>query len=133
MGRILIACIFVAYALSACGADASPSGTSDRTNEPTVTIEAIAYRPALIEVAVGDTLSWTNEDESVKHTVTSGKPGDRGVPGLDNAVPDKPDGLFDGELATAGDMFEFTFDDAGTFEYFCRVHPVMTARVVVTD
>lgn len=67
----------------------------------------------------------------MKHTVTSGKPGDQGVPGLDNAKPSKPDGLFDGTLADAGDTFEFTFDEAGTFVYFCRVHPVMTARVVV--
>ena len=134
MRRIGLAAIAAALVMTACGGGAD-SPTSDTAAEapssPAVTIEAIAFDPAELEVSVGDTVTWTNQDEGVKHTVTSGKPGDKGVPGLGNEKPDKPDGLFDGSLADAGDTFEFTFDEAGTYNYFCEVHPVMTAVVVV--
>lgn len=134
MRRISLAVVACALALSGCASD-PPGGAAASAESKTthVTIEAIAFDPAELEVHVGDTVTWTNEDESVKHTVTSGKPGDRGVPGLDNAKPDKPDGVFDGTVATAGDTFEFTFERAGTYDYFCRVHPVMTATIIVSD
>jgi plastocyanin len=118
--------------LTGCGRDAVPAGEAAAPSRD-VTIEAIAYEPPELKVSVGDRVTWTNQDEGVKHTVTSGKPGDQGVPGLDNGKPDKPDGIFDGALGDAGDAFGFTFEEAGTFEYFCRVHPVMTARVVVAN
>jgi plastocyanin len=31
----------------------------------------------------------------------------------------------------AGDVYEFTFNEAGTFDYFCMVHPWMTGKVIV--
>ena len=121
-----------ALALVACG-DGGSSTTAREASPARVTIAAIAFEPPEIEVTSGDSVVWTNEDESVEHTITSGQPGDRGVPGLDNAKPDRPDGVFDGTVADAGDTFEFTFDEAGTFDYFCRVHPVMTGSVIVSD
>ncbi len=134
MKRIGSVVIAATLAFGACGGSA-PSATEgpESASSPEVTIEAIAFEPADLEVSVGDTVIWTNEDAEVKHTVTSGKPGDRGVPGLDNAKPDKPDGVFDGTVADAGDTFEFTFEKPGTFAYFCRVHPAMTATITVTN
>ena len=126
--------LVAAALLSSCaeGGSSTPTGSAKASN-PAVTIEAIAFEPSDLEVAVGDTVTWTNRDAAVKHTVTSGTPGDKGVPGLDQAKPDKPDGVFDGSLADDGDTFEFEFTKAGTYDYFCRVHPVMTARVVVSN
>ena len=126
--------LVVACLLSSCAEGGSPTpGGAENDSAPTVTIEAIAFDPSDLEVAVGDTVTWTNRDAAVKHTVTSGRPGDKGVPGLDQVKPDKPDGVFDGSLADDGDTFEFEFTKTGTYDYFCRVHPVMTARVIVSN
>jgi plastocyanin len=78
-----------------------------------VTMEGIEFNPAEITVSAGDTVTWTNND-SVGHDVTadqfsSGDPG-----GIGN-----------------GDTFEHTFDEAGTFDYVCTVHPGMEGTVTV--
>ena len=85
----------------------------------------IALRPEKITVAPGTRVTWHQRDAGV-HTVTSGV-----VEEAAGGVADKPDGRFDsGEIAT-GKSFEFTFADAGTYPYFCAVHPA-TMRGVVT-
>ena len=132
MRRIGYLALVGAFALGACGGDGAAQ-TAPKPSDARVTIAAIAFEPSELEVTRGESVVWTNEDESVKHTITSGKPGDRGVPGLDNAKPDRPDGVFDGVVADAGDEFEFKFDEIGSYAYFCRVHPVMTGTVVVSD
>jgi plastocyanin len=83
------------------------------------TVEAvdIAFAPTSVAVPVGATVTWTNQDV-VGHTVTSGAPGD-------------PDGLFDEPLGAEGDTATVTFEEPGTYGYFCEVHPNMTGEVVV--
>ena len=130
MKRALIGLSLVAL-LGACGGGDTASTAPEADAPPAVTIEAIAFDPAEITVDIGDEVTWTNRDAEVKHTVTSGKPGDKGVPGLGEEKSDRPDGVFDGTLLTDGDTFAHTFDEAGRYSYFCRVHPVMTATVVV--
>ena len=76
------------------------------------------YLPYEINVAIGATVSWSNDD-SAAHTVTSG------------SVTAGTTGVFDSSLFMAGDVFEFTFDEAGTYDYFCMVHPWMTGIVNV--
>ncbi|MDH3737165.1 MAG: plastocyanin/azurin family copper-binding protein, partial [Nitrosopumilus sp.] len=71
------------------------------------------YLPYEITVAVGTTVIWSNDD-SAAHTVTSGSV-DAGLTGV-----------FDSGLFMSGSIFEFTFDDTGTYDYFCMVHPWMT-------
>jgi plastocyanin len=77
----------------------------------------IAFAPPSIEVGVGDTVTWTNRD-AVGHTVTSGTPGD-------------PDGAFDEPLDAEGGTVAVTFDEPGTYVYFCDLHHNMTGEVVV--
>jgi len=69
-------------------------------------------------INVGDEVIWTNTD-SAKHTVSSG--GDLTAPDL----------LFDSKLLENGDSFSYTFLDAGTFPYFCMVHPWAVGKVIV--
>jgi plastocyanin len=69
-------------------------------------------------VAKGATVTWSNDD-SAAHTVTSGTPSDG------------HDGLFDSGLFMSGSDYEFTFEDAGTYDYFCMVHPWMIGFVNV--
>jgi predicted secreted protein with PEFG-CTERM motif len=70
---------------------------------------------------MGGTVTWENVDNAA-HTVTSGSPADG------------PDGVFDSSLIMAGGAtFSHTFDDAGTYDYFCMVHPWMAGTVNVAD
>lgn len=78
----------------------------------------IYYDPEIIDVEVGTTVVWDNVDNTV-HTVTSGAP------------PSDLDGLFDSETMMAGDKFEFTFTEAGSYDYFCIFHPWMVGTVNV--
>jgi len=91
-----------------------PTGTAvpgcEDTNE--------CWLPAEISVSVGDTVIWSNTDTAA-HTVTSGSP------------TDGPDGIFDSSLFIAGATFEVTFDDSGSYDYFCMVHPWMQGNVQV--
>jgi len=76
------------------------------------------FSPYEISVAVGATVTWSNDDTAV-HTVTSGK----------DLLHDE---LFDSSIFMSGTTFETTFNDAGSFDYFCLVHPWMTGIVHVS-
>ena len=76
------------------------------------------YLPYELSVAVGTTVTWSNDDLAA-HTVTSGN------------FPED-DGLFDSSVFMSGDTFEFTFSDVGTFDYYCFVHPWMAGIVNVS-
>jgi len=78
----------------------------------------IFYDPEIIDVTVGTTILWENVDSTV-HTATSGNP-DSGA-----------DGLFDSDILSTGDTFEFTFTDTGNYEYYCILHPWMVGTVNV--
>ena len=78
------------------------------------------YLPYEITVSPGTTVTWNNDD-SAAHTVTSGNPSD----GYDD--------LFDSSIFMTGTSFEFTFDEVGTYDYFCMVHPWMLGVVNVSD
>jgi len=100
-----------------------PAGTSvpgcEETNE--------CWDPAVITVDVGATVTWSNDD-SAAHTVTAG---DLGVD-PDLTGTDYPNG-FDSSLFMAGTTFDVTFDTAGTYPYFCMVHPWMVGTVIVGE
>lgn len=107
------------------GQAAEPDATGDQV---TITEGAFnpanaddAYSPRVLTVAVGTTVTWTNDD-GVVHTVTSGE---------SDGTSGEPDGFFDSGDMEEGDTFSFTFDQPGTFEYFCIPHPWMTGTVIV--
>src|SRR2546428_3862992 len=79
------------------------------------------FNPNPLTVAPGTQVTWKNTD-TVSHTVTSGKPSDN-----------QTGTVFDsGGLIKPGGTFQFTFQNAGTYDYFCIVHPWMTAQVIVS-
>ena len=80
--------------------------------------DQIFYDPEVISVTVGTTVIWENEDNTM-HTVTSGNPNGGA------------DGVFDSDIMSAGDKFEFTFTDAGNYDYYCILHPWMIGTVNV--
>jgi len=75
--------------------------------------------PNTVTIGVGEEVTWTNTDITA-HTVTSG------------TAADGPDGTYDSGLWLGGDTFSWTFDEAGTFDYFCIVHPWMAGQVIVS-
>jgi plastocyanin len=78
------------------------------------------FAPNPLTVAPGTTVTWKNTD-TVSHYVTSGKASD-----------ETTGTVFDsGNLIKPGNSYQFTFANAGTFDYFCSVHPWMTGQVIV--
>ncbi len=77
------------------------------------------FSPSVIQVAVGTTVTWQNNDK-VGHTTTSGNP-------TDNTTGT----IWDSSLVNAGKTYSFTFQNAGDYKYFCMVHPWMTGEVIV--
>jgi len=75
-----------------------------------------AFSPNPIQVSVGTTVSWTNNDAE-PHTVNAGE----------NATPS---GLFDSYIPPTR-TFEYTFTEAGEYPYFCILHPNMIGKVIV--
>ena len=76
------------------------------------------YIPFNAEIISGGTVTWSNDDVAA-HTVTSG------------TVSEGSDGIFDSSIFLAGSTFEHTFEDSGTYDYFCIVHPWMIGTVQV--
>ncbi len=102
--------------------EASPTVALTETPTPAgavfeASMESLKYIPAVIEIAAGTTVVWTNDDV-VAHTVTQ------------RAKPE--DQLFSSPLLAPGEGFSFTFDTPGTYEYFCMPHPFMAGTVVVS-
>ena len=106
LAPIVIAAV-VAFGLSFAARDAEAANQS-------VSIVNLSFSPASVSVSVGDTVTWTNNDAGIPHTVTS-----------DTA------GVFDSGTMNTGATFAKTFTTAGTFTYHCNIHPSMTGTVVV--
>jgi plastocyanin len=79
------------------------------------------FDPATLNVSTGASVTWTNGDTTL-HTVTSGTPEGGAASGAE----------FDSSYIGAGKTFEHTFASAGTFDYYCTLHPFMTGKVVVS-
>ena len=79
----------------------------------------MCYMPYNAALDPGGEAMWHNIDD-MAHTVSSGTPAE----GLDD--------IFDSGLVPAGGMFSYKFEEAGTYDYFCMVHPWMTGIVTVS-
>jgi plastocyanin len=107
--RITTMLAVLALAAALAASMAWPARAADQS----VSISNFAFSPATVNVNVGDTVTWTNNDAGVPHTASSDS------------------GVFDsGNLQTGGTL-QHTFAAAGTFAYHCNVHPNMTGTVVV--
>jgi plastocyanin len=77
-----------------------------------------AFTPNPIQVSVGSTVTWTNDD-TVIHTVNAG-------------TSPTESGLFTSPIMNPGDTFEYTFTEAGEVPYFCILHPNMVGTAIVS-
>ena len=79
---------------------------------PHVVVDNFKFAPATIAVPIGATVTWTNHDD-VPHNVVS------------------TDKKFASPVLDTDEKFSYTFPAAGTFKYYCSIHPRMTGQVVV--
>jgi plastocyanin len=77
-----------------------------------VKIDNFSFGPAELTVKVGTTVTWTNRDD-IPHTVVS------------------TDKVFKSKVLDTDEKFSYTFSTAGSFPYFCSIHPKMTGKVLV--
>jgi plastocyanin len=122
--------ILIALAVMLAGCSSSSGGTNNGGTSHAVTIQGIAFAPSKLTVPVDTKVTWTNKD-NVKHTVTSGKPGKDAIPGVSKGTDPHPSGDFDHPMSASGGTFSFTFKEAGTYTYFCRIHSSMRASIIV--
>lgn len=90
----------------------SPQAVSVKAVSATVQIKMFAFTPKILTVTAGSTVTWTNVDDE-PHTVTA------------------VGGTFHSPALDTNDKFSFTFSKPGEYAYFCRLHPQMTAKVIV--
>ena len=75
------------------------------------------YIPSVIVIDSGKQVTWVNED-SAFHSVTSGFYGE-------------PTELFDSGHLDPFESYTINFDEIGTYDYFCTLHPWMKGQVIV--
>jgi len=108
LGFTTAAMMMVAMLVAAGGVAANPQQAA--TAE--VKIDNFSFGPATLTVALGTTVTWVNHDD-IPHTVVS------------------TDSVFKSKVLDTDEKFSYTFTKAGTYPYFCSIHPKMTATVVV--
>ena len=77
-----------------------------------VKIDNFSFGPATLTVTVGTTVTWTNRDDTPHKVVSS-------------------DDVFKSKVLDTDEKFSYTFSKAGTYPYFCSLHPKMTGKIVV--
>ena len=94
----------------------TPTATVGTTkiSEVTVDIKGLTFKPSIIKIARGTKVTWTQSD-SISHTVTSTIPGN----------------VLNSPVLSNGQTYSYTFNDDGTFEYICSIHPSMKGTVIV--
>ncbi|MFZ0815760.1 MAG: cupredoxin family copper-binding protein [Candidatus Sulfotelmatobacter sp.] len=93
-------------------ATAAPENNQPAAAASAVKIDNFSFGPQTITVPVGATVTWTNRDD-IPHTAVS------------------TDGVFKSKVMDTDEKFSYTFTKAGTYAYYCTIHPKMTGQVVV--
>jgi plastocyanin len=108
-----IAAIVILVAMAAGRARGfGPVIEQEAAGETAVKIDNFSFSPLTVTVPVGSTVRWTNHDD-IPHNVTS-----------DNDS-------FKSKTLRTDENFSYTFSKAGTYAYYCSIHPRMTGKIVV--
>jgi plastocyanin len=121
-GLVFSVLLLVLIALAASGCKDNATGTNNGGGstppDDQVWMQNTKFNPQNKTISVGTKITWVNKD-SFNHTVTSGTAGN-------------PDGLFDSGTLGSGGTFSYTFNTAGSFNYYCQIHQsVMTGKIIV--
>ena len=108
---IVVVWLVVASTRNERGDLGSPTPTiEDTTTASRVEMQNSTFSPSTLTVKVGDTISFVNNDNT-QHTVTSNS--------------------FNSGVLNPGTVFNYTFSEAGTFDFRCTIHPEMTCSIRV--
>ena len=128
--------LFFAFALFVLGNTASVSAEEfvvsipyGAFNPELNTPAEVWYDPPYLSVNVGDTVTWTNDDRE-GHTVTSGETAGR-FDWMNAQKVGEPDGIFDSGRFMPDESWSYTFEEEGSFPYYCIIHPWMGAVIIV--
>ena len=108
----LAATVVVAIALLLSGTPAASANDQPSSANPEIKIDNFSFGPQTLTVLAGTTVTWVNHDD-IPHTVVS------------------TDGVFKSKVRDTDEKFSYTFTKAGTYPYYCSVHPKMTGQIVV--
>jgi plastocyanin len=113
-----------AAAAAAASSNVAQNDTQRADSVPAVIIgirDEASYAPNPIEISAGQTITWVNGD-TISHTVTSGA-GDDPEEGV----------LFDSDAIIPDHSYSLTFDDPGSYGYYCIYHQTMVGEVNVVS
>jgi plastocyanin len=108
----LIVPVMIAMLLLLAGSSGVRANDHSSAVNAAVKIDNFAFGPQTLTVPVGTTVTWTNGDD-IPHTSVS------------------TEGVFKSKVLDTDEKFSFTFTKAGTYSYYCTIHPKMTGKVVV--
>jgi len=106
------ASVVIAIALLVAGSPVVKANDQPSAANAAVNIDNFVFGPQTITVPVGATVTWTNKDD-IPHTSVS------------------TDGVFKSKVLDTDEKFSYKFEKAGTYPYYCTIHPKMTGKVVV--
>jgi len=104
--------VMIAVLLLFAGSPSVTANDQPSAANAEVKIDNFSFGPQTVTVPIGATVTWTNRDD-IPHTVVS------------------TDGVFKSKVRDTDEKFSYTFTKAGTYPYFCSVHPKMTGTIVV--
>ena len=104
--------VMIAVVLLIAGSPSVTANDQSSAASAAVKIDNFFFGPQTITVPVGTTVTWTNSDD-IPHTAVS------------------TDGVFKSKVMDTDEKFSYTFSKAGTYPYYCSIHPKMTGKVVV--
>src|SRR6202790_5773059 len=109
---VLTAALVLGMGTIAVGQRNFLAGAQQKAETTEVKIDNFSFGPGTLTVAVGTTVTWTNRDD-IPHTVVS------------------TDGVFKSKVRDTDEKFSYTFAKAGTYPYYCTIHPKMIGQIVV--
>jgi plastocyanin len=104
--------VLIAMLLLFPGSRKLTAGDRPASANTEVKIDNFVFGPQTITVPVGATVTWTNRDD-IPHTSVS------------------TEGVFKSKVLDTDEKFSYTFTKAGTYSYYCTIHPKMTGQVIV--
>ena len=111
---ILTALLLIQLGTVGTGRTNSIVNAQEKSSTVEVKIDNFSFGPATLTVPIGTTVTWINRDD-IPHTVVSSE----------------DPKAFKSKVLDTDEKFSFTFTKAGTYPYFCSVHPKMTGKVIV--
>jgi plastocyanin len=107
-----VAALIIIAILMIAGSSRMTANAESSAANADVKIDNFSFGPQIVTVPVGATVTWTNHDD-IPHTVVS------------------TEGVFKSKVRDTDEKFTYTFTKAGTYPYYCTIHPKMTGQIVV--